>query len=168
MPILSTQSLILPDDANLGGAYQQVVPVANPAPGAFAQHINDGQSYEVIVSALCQVTTDAVAGNRELLFLYNDADGNSLAQIAAVSTQPPGSTRIYQGTLGQSFAWFDGLTRFSGPLVPIVLMQGWRFTLFCAPGGGTDQIAAVQLVIQRYPTGTPASSRPAPAAPALV
>lgn len=167
-PIVTTNAILLPSNANVAGAFQQVVPLATPPPGAGATYKVEGAHFEVVTACFAAFHTSAAAPARTLLFIYQDADGVVLNEIPAGSQQASLLDWQYSQLLGMTSSLGPFGLRLLGPLAPILLFPGYTFTIFVAFLDAADQLSALSLVVQRYPTGMPASERPVAATPTLV
>ena len=75
MTVLGASSVILPADANLDAAYQNLALLTAPAPAAGFNYKATGENYEVVSSLFIQFVTDATAGNRQVEFRVLAVDG---------------------------------------------------------------------------------------------
>lgn len=114
----------------------------------------DGTYIDILVAIQVTVALFAGAGNRQMLFMIQDADKNIIYAIPAVSVQPVGTSYQYTWATNISAAFAAGGIYNVMPLTPFPAFAGYKFTVnnqgVSNPG---DTITGAFATMIHVPTG---------------
>jgi hypothetical protein len=137
-----------------GLAYPDWLDVTTPAAGANASVVVGGENSIRVVAARATLVTDANVASRVLTLDYLDGRGNTRCRNGAgvtVTASDTGETYEWNNSRG-SAEWNTGTPVFA-PLAPLLIPPGCtiRFTVTNIQAG--DQLSALSLWVERFPTG---------------
>lgn len=154
MPVVPTQSVILPSDADVEAVYQQSTLLPNPLAASAVVYTATGTYYESFVSLFFTFTTDATVGNRIATLRIADPNGATVLRIPAPAAQPASQVFSYTFALSVTTLAPGDTSTQTIEVPPIALLPGWtaRGTFF-GTGGIGDQVSTAFIVTQRYISG---------------
>lgn len=132
---------------------RKIVPVTNPAAGANFTFISAGLGPLRVMALAFTLTTSAVVANRTVSIEADDAT-DTVYRLPAGSVQAASLVGRYGAAEGLSAVPTVGLAwSISWPSGGIVLDQGWRLRSVVDNIDAGDQLSAIRLWIEEYPSG---------------
>lgn len=157
---LNLPALALPAYARVDLAFTDVFFITNATFQAGATRMMffvPGEFIYYVISAYADITTDATVGNRALVWLVLDPDGNVVTQSPAAAVQPAAVRYTYQWALNPGAAYGPLNGQLLSPIPPQVLTAGYR-SGFQFNGKVPGDIGVSSFVVIKIPTGPPLGS----------
>lgn len=148
----ATEGLVQP--FGYGLAYPDWLDVPAPAAGATASVTVDGRWYMRVLAARLSLTTDANAANRLVTLDYIDARGvTRLRNGAGVVVTANTTAQTFEWDANRTVAEWAANTPVFVPCAPWLLSPGFTVKFNVTNIQATDQISALNLWVEKFPTG---------------
>lgn len=149
---VTTKGLVSP--FGYGLAFPLWFALADPAAGALATYTVPGDYAVRLVAAHSELTTDANVANRVPTIDYLDAKGavylrNGAGLVVTAST----TAQAFEWSSTRTVAEWAANTPVFAPIQPVILYPGWQIRFQVTNIQATDQLAAVRLMVECFPTG---------------
>lgn len=169
MPLLGASPLALPEQADLSGAWEETIGLADGALGTFVFRLTPGETYEQLLAGFFNFITNAAAGNRTPVIQINDANHRAIGFYPASAPVGPATTAQVSVVVGSGQAYSDGLGHIVISIPALLLFPGAAI-IFTGTGlQAGDQITAPTMTYLRIPTAPPQKvAEAARAIPSLV
>ena len=151
---MSTTMGLLEDAFVYGRGYEELVRGIVPAAGSSFTLAIPGETETRAVSIVATLTTGAAVANRYLTCQYLNNNGEVYSVNGAAVVVTANTTQRFVWQLGRGAAeWASGTDVFC-PLQDIFLEPGHQLQLNVANIQAADTLTGIQLVLQRFPTGS--------------
>lgn len=136
-----------------GGAYPNWFTIDNPAAGATVTYVVPGEFAVRPVAAHSVLTTDANAANRVPTIDYLDAHGNVyLRNGAGLVVTASTTSQAFEWSTTRAVAEWAANTPIFAPLQPAILYPGFQIRFNVSNIQATDQLSALRLMVECFPT----------------
>ena len=136
-----------------GHGYTERIAVTSPAAGANATYKVPGDKQHRIVGVNARLVTSATVASRQLTIDYQDNDGNLLISNGGATLQAASLTNDYRFCVDRAVAEWTTSSPMFAPLSQIFLDEGWKVVFSVAAIQAADQLSALILVVETFPTG---------------
>lgn len=137
-----------------GLAYPDWLDVTAPAAGATVSVTVDGRWTMRVLAARCTLTTDANVANRLVTLDYIDARGvTRLRNGAGVVWTANTTAQAFEFDAHRTVAEWAANTPVFAPVAPWLLPPGFTVKFNVTNIQATDQLSAVSLWVEKFPTG---------------
>lgn len=152
-----TSLVVIPPNGRDDLAWTEQVYVKGSNTGFFTAYKSPGEYYDIVKFCTIDYQTSAIAGNRVLLYQFNDADfhvffSGAFGPMVGPNKQIAGS--VVAGN-GSTFSTTDGAsTTFCQSVMPVVLMQaGYTFNIEVLNNDTADAWEGIEMQVIHIPTG---------------
>jgi hypothetical protein len=145
-------SFALGQPHGFGRSFQRTRRGLNPAAGSSYVVSLDSNYRHVLVHAVFTLTTAATVANRYTTVQYTYGDGVPAWVNAAAVVQTASSAQRYVGSKDRGTSEWNAGTDVLFPIAPMYLDGGGTFSINVASMAGADQLSAIYLTFDLYPT----------------
>lgn len=150
-PPLGTRGLT--EEFGYGRGFDEIVKGATPAAGANFVYRITGQYSSRLLSIVFTFVADANAANRAITVDYCDPDAAVWASNGFGAVVTASTTQVFSGLIDRGVAeWASGTSVFF-PLTDLFIDPGNSIRINVGSKQATDQLSAIMMVIERFPTG---------------
>lgn len=148
----TTYALLEPFSYNRG--YRRLIAGVTPAAGANYTHTVPGDAWERLIAIQFLLTTSSTTADRLVTIDYAPKGGSVFLSDGAAVLVEASSTQTFNGSndRGQS-EWNTGTSVFF-PLWGGFLESGWTFSIHVGAIDTTDQISAINLLVEKFEVGS--------------
>lgn len=150
-PPLGTRGLT--QEFGYGRGYEEIVKGTTPAAGANFIYKIEGQYSSRLLSIVFTFVADANAANRAITVDYCNPDAVVWASNGYGAVITASTTQIHSGLIDRGVSeWAAGTTVFF-PLTDLFIDPGNSIRINVGSKQATDQLSAISMVLERFPTG---------------
>ena len=135
--------------------WQDVVHGLTPGAGQPYAHVVPGQYRERLMAVKFTFATSAVVANRVAALQLSDASGNEL--VYQVCSGAIVAASVLTVTLAVGLTTSPGISAGNsvGGICDLIVEPGWTWSIVASAMDAGDQISAVTMIVQRFPTSDP-------------